>query len=55
MGTKKEGSISKRDVFEMAGVVPTKWIDGLFDVCAKNSFDGLQVTFAPRGELCSLG
>ena len=42
MGTTKEGQITKRDVFEMAGVIPTKWLDNLFDVVNKNSFENLQ-------------
>ena len=42
MGTSKEGQITKRDVFEMAGVIPTKWLDNLFEVVNKNSFENLQ-------------
>lgn len=42
IGTAKEGSITKRDVYEMAGVIPGKWIDGLLEVCQKNSFENLQ-------------
>ena len=31
-----------RDVREMSGVVPDKWISGMVDVCKKNSFEKMQ-------------
>ena len=27
----------------MSGVVPDKWVEGLVDVCRKNSFEKMQV------------
>ena len=34
--------VTKNDVFEVAGQIPDKWIDGLFDACQKNSFSNVQ-------------
>jgi len=34
--------VSHQDVCEVAGVVPQKWIEGLFEACSKNSFPAIQ-------------
>ena len=34
--------VQRKDVCEVAGVVPDKWVSGLVDVCAKASFPDVQ-------------
>ena len=41
----KSGSdkaITKEDVYELSGVVPEKWLDGLMEACKSNSFERVQ-------------
>ena len=38
----EEAEVTGRDVREMSGVVPDKWISGMVDVCKKNSFEKMQ-------------
>ena len=39
----EEAEVTGRDVREMSGVVPDKWVSGMVDVCKKNSFEKMQV------------
>jgi len=39
---KSEEEVSKDDVYEISGVIPEKYIEGLLEVCQLNSYDRLQ-------------
>ena len=39
----EEAEVTGRDVREMSGLVPDKWVGGMVDVCKKNSFEKMQV------------
>jgi len=40
---KGEEGISKNDVYEISGVIPDKYVDGLLDVCQLNSYERLEI------------
>jgi len=39
---KGEETITKNDVYEISGVIPDKYVEGLLDVCQLNSYDRLE-------------
>ena len=42
---KGEGEVGQEDVYEISGVIPEQYIEGLLEVCQLNSYDRLQVTY----------
>ena len=41
-GTESNVNVSENDICDIAGVVPDKWIEKLFEACRSNQFENLE-------------
>ena len=42
IATEEDSNIGKNDICDIAGVVPDRWIEKLFEVCNNNSFENME-------------